>query len=379
MSCRGIGELARSRSLDYARASRPKKGAILDEFVAATGVTRKTAITLLRDPPPVRRKPRGRPGKRYGPDVSAALEILWAMDGYICSKRLVPALPLLIELVEAEGAWGFSEGVKAKLLRISVATCDRLLRPHRASFRRQGLSLTRPGSVLKAQIPVRTWADWSETEPGYCEMDTVHHCDNDTGGQYAHTLNVTDVLLGWTEFQALKSRSETLVSCGIDSIASRMPYPIKGLDSDGGGEFINNIMLRYCEQRKITFTRSRPNHKNDQCRVEQKNRSVVRDNVGFDRYEGDEATRALNALYRVLRLRVNYLQPCLMIVSKERVGSKIRKRYGAAKTPCQRALEHPVVSDECKQTLREQLANLKPMEIAKEILRLREELRRHAR
>ena len=379
MSVRGIGELARSRSSDYARASRSKKSAILDEFVVATGVTRKTAIRLLRNPPPVAPKPRGRPKKRYGPDVSAALEVLWAMEGYICSERLVPALPTLIELVEAEGAWGFSEGVKAKLRRISVSTCDRLLRPHRASFRRQGLSRTRPGSMLKAQIPVRTWADWSETEPGYCEMDTVHHCDNDTGGQYVHTLNVTDVLLGWTEFQALKNRSETLVSCGVDSIVSRMPYPIKGLDSDGGGEFINNIMLRYCEQRKITFTRSRPNRKNDQCRVEQKNRSVVRDNVGFDRFEGDEATRALNAFYRVLRLRVNYLQPCLMIESKERVGSKIRRHYGPAKTPCQRALEHPGMSEERKRTLREELASLKPAHLAKEILRLREELRRHAR
>ena len=379
MSCRGIGELARSRSLDYARASRSRKGSILDEFVSATGVTRKTAITLLRNPPSVTPKPRGKPRKRYGPDVSAALEMLWAIDGYICSARLVAALPLLIELVEAEGAWGFSEGVKAKLRTISVSTCDRLLRPHRASFRRQGLSRTRPGSMLKAQIPVRTWADWSETEPGYCEMDTVHHCDNDTGGQYVHTLNITDVLLGWTEFQALKNRSETLVSCGVDSVASRMPYPIKGLDSDSGGEFINEIMLRYCRDRGIAFTRSRPSYKNDQCRVEQKNRSVVRDNVGFDRFEGEEATRDLNAFYRVLRLRVNYLQPCLMIESKERVGSKIRKRYGLAKTPCQRALEHPALSEECKQVLREQLAGLTPMEIAKEILRLREELRRHAR
>lgn len=379
MSCKGMGELARSRSLDYARASRSKKGAILDEFVAATGVTRKTAIRLLRNPPPSTPKARGRPRKRYGPDVSAALEMLWAVEGYICSQRLVPALPTLIKLVEAEGAWGFSEGVKAKLLKISVSTCDRLLRPHRAGFRSRGVSMTRPGSMLKAQIPVRTWADWAETEPGYCEMDTVHHCDDDTGGRYVHTLNVTDVLLGWTEFQALKNRSETVVSCGVDSIASRMPYPIKGLDSDSGGEFINAILLRYCRAKGIVFTRSRPNHKNDQCRVEQKNRSVVRDNVGFDRFEGDEATRALNAFYRVLRLRVNYLQPCLMIESKERDGSKIRRRYGPAKTPCQRALEHPGVSEERKQALREELASLKPMQLAKEILRLREELRRHAR
>lgn len=379
MGVGAIGELARSRARDYAKASRLRKGAVLDEFVAATGVARKTAIRLLRNPPSSVPKPRGRPKKRYGADVSAALEVLWAMDGYICSERLVPALPTLIGLVEAEGAWGLSEGVKAKLLKISVATCDRLLRPHRSAFRSRGVSMTRPGSMLKAQIPVRTWRDWSETEPGYCEMDTVHHCDNDTGGEYVHTLNVTDVLLGWTEFHALRNRSETTVKCGVDSIRERMPYPVRGLDSDGGSEFINQIMLRYCQDKEIVFTRSRPNKKNDQCRVEQKNRSVVRDNVGYDRFEGEEATRALNALYRVLRLRVNYLQPCLMLESKERVGSKIRRRYGPAKTPCQRALEHPGVSEERKQALREQLAALKPVQLAKDILRLREELRRHAR
>lgn len=379
MSYEAIGELARSRSLSYMRSARGRKIAILDEFVAATGVTRKTAIRILRKPPSIKSKPRGRPTKRYGPDVSAALEILWGIEGYICSRRLVPALPMLIQMVEAEGEWGFSEGVKEKLLKLSVSTCDRLLWPRRAAFRQKGLCMTRPGSMLKAQIAIRTWSDWSETEPGYCEMDTVHHCDNNPCGEYVHTLSVTDVLLGWTEFHALRNRSETSVQCGLGSISSRMPYPIKGLDSDGGSEFINEIMLRHCQDKGIVFTRSRPYKKNDQCRIEQKNRSVVRDNVGFDRLEGEEAVKALNAFYRVLRLRVNFIQPCMMLQSKERVGSKIRRHYDTAKTPCQRALEHPCVSDEHKQLLREQLATIKPMAIAKEILRLREDLRRHAR
>ena len=379
MSSKGIGELARSRSAEYVRSSRKRKGIILDEFVAATAVARKTAIVVLRKPPPLKAKPRGKPEKRYGADVSAALEMLWAMEGYICSKRLVPALPMLLELVEAEGEWGISEGVKAKLLKLSVSTCDRLLHPYRAAFRQKGLCMTRPGSMLKAQIPIRTWSDWSETEPGYCEMDTVHHCDNNTAGEYVHTLSLTDVLLGWTELQALRNRSETSVQCGVDSIGSRMPYAVKGLDSDGGSEFINEIMLRYCQNKGIVFTRSRPYKKNDQCRIEQKNRSVVRDNVGYDRLEGEEATKTLNAFYRVLRLRVNFLQPCMMLQSKERVGSKIIRHYDKAKTPCQRALDHPCVPEERKAALREQLAAIKPMAISKEILRLREELRRHAR
>jgi hypothetical protein len=379
MSSKSIGELARSRCVEYLRSSRKRKGVILDEFVAATGVTRKTASVVLRKPPPVKARARGKPHKRYGPDVSAALEMLWSMEGYICSKRLVPALPMLLELVEAEGGWGISEGVTEKLLRLSVSTCDRLLHPYRAAFRQKGLCMTRPGSMLKAQIAIRTWSDWSETEPGYCEMDTVHHCDNNPAGEYVHTLSVTDVLLGWTELRALRNRSETSVQRGVDSIRSRMPYAVKGLDSDGGSEFINQIMLRYCQSKGIVFTRSRPYKKNDQCRIEQKNRSVVRDNVGFDRLEGEEAAKALNAFYRVLRLRVNFLQPCMMLQSKERVGSKIRRHYDTAKTPCQRALDHPCVPEDRKQALREQLARIKPMAIAKEILQLREELRRHAR
>lgn len=379
MSSQSIGELARSRSLSYARSSRKRRSAILDEFVAATGVKRKTAICLLGKPPPVKARPRGRPVKRYGSDVAAALEMLWALDGYICCKRLVPALPLLIELVMAEGAWGFSVEVRDKLLKISVSTCERLLRPHKSAFRPAGRCMTKPGSMLKSQIPVRTWADWLETEPGYCEMDLVHHCDNDTYGEYAHTLSVTDVVLGWTEIQALKNRSERTVECGVDSIRTRMPYPIKGLDSDCGGEFINQIMYRYCFDRKILFTRARPSKKNDQCRVEQKNFSVVRQNVGYDRYEGDEAVRALNAFYRAIRLQVNFLQPCMMLTSKERIGPRVRRHYDMAKTPCQRALEHPCVSDKCKEDLKEQLAAIKPIALAKEILRLRQALRSHAR
>jgi hypothetical protein len=307
------------------------------------------------------------------------LEWLWAANGYLCSKRLVPSLPLLIELVEAEEAWGISAEVKEKLLKLSVSTCERLLRPHKAAFRSSGRCMTRPGSLLKSQIPVRTWADWIETEPGYCEMDLVHHCDDDTYGEYLHTLTVTDVSLGWTETQALKNRSERIVASGVDSIRARLPYPLKGLDSDCGGEFVNGILFRYCQDEQILFTRGRPAKKNDQCRVEQKNRSVVRENVGYDRYEGDEALRALNAYYRALRLRVNYLQPCMILAGKERVGAKVRRHYDLAMTPCQRALAHPCVPQDVKARLEERLKAIQPAALAKEILRLREALRTYAR
>jgi hypothetical protein len=379
MSSQGIGELARSRFLDYARSPKKKKGAILDEFVAATGVKRKTAITLLRKPPAVKAPARGRPKKRYGVDVQAALELLWAVSGYLCSKRLVPGLADLIASMEAHGESLWSEGTKERLLKLSAATCDRLLRAKRKSFCPVGRCMTRPGTLLKSQIPIRTWSDWPDEEPGYCEMDLVHHCDNDTSGEYLHTITITDVVLGWTENEALRNRSEKSVELAVESIRARMPYPIKGLDSDSGAEFINEVMLRYCRAHGIVFTRSRPYKKNDQCKVEQKNGSVVRQNVGYNRFEGEDARRILSALYRELRLMVNFVQPSLKLVSKERVGARIRKKYDLAKTPCQRALEHTCVSEEAKAALKERQAAVNPARVARELVRLRAELYKHAK
>ena len=379
MSASARGELARARSPQYRRSGRKAKAAVLDEFVSATGVARRTAMALLARPPACQAAPRGRPKKRYGPDVQAALELLWAVSGYICSKRLVPGLPHLIAMMQAHGESLWSQQTQAKLLKLSAATCDRLLKAKRKAFAPKGRCLTKPGTLLKSQIPIRTWADWTETEPGYCEADLVHHCDNDTSGEYLHTLTITDALLGWTENEALRNRSEQAVKTAVESLRLRMPYPVKGLDFDCGGEFINAILLRYCKEQGILFTRARPANKNDQCKVEQKNGSVVRQNVGYDRFEGDEARRALSSFYRVLRLQVNFIQPSLRLVSKERIGARIRRKYDKAKTPCQRALEHPCVSDEVKQALKEHTEWINPAHVARELIRLRAELHRHAK
>jgi hypothetical protein len=379
MSVSARGELARAISKEYRKAGRRRKSTMLDEFVAATGVARKTAMDLLARPPGEKALPRGRPAKRNGPDVQAALELLWAVSGYICSKRLVPGLAHLILMMEEHKESQWSASTKEKLLRLSPATCDRLLHARRKAFAPKGRALTKPGTLLRSQIAIRTWDDWAETEPGYCEGDLVHHCDNDVSGEYLHSLTITDVLLGWTENEALKNRAEQTVANAVEAIRARMPYPIKGLDFDCGGEFINQIMFRYCSERGILFTRARPGKKNDQCKVEQKNWTVVRQNVGYNRYEGEDARRALSALYRVLRLQVNLIQPSLKLVKKERVGARIRKTYDLAKTPCQRALEHPCVSEQAKDRLREQLAQIKPAQVARDILRLRDELYRHGK
>lgn len=379
MSSSARGELARARSSDYVRLTKKGKSAILDEFVAASGVSRRTASELLLRPPGPTARARGRPGKRYGADVQAALEMLWAVSGYLCSKRLVPGLPNLTELMESHGESLWSEQTRAKLLGLSPATCDRLLRVQRRSFSPKGRCMTKPGTLLKSQIPIRTWSDWMDEEPGFCEMDLVHHCDNDTSGEYLHTITITDVVLGWTEIEALRNRSETSVVAAVQAIRARMPYPIKGLDSDSGSEFINLIMLRYCRERGIIFTRSRPYRKNDQCKVEQKNWSVVRQNVGYNRFEGEDARRTLSAFYRVLRVRVNFLEPSLKLISKERVGSRIRKKYDKAKTPCQRAIEHTCISEKATDALKEQREAVNPAHIAREIQRLRTELHKHAK
>jgi hypothetical protein len=379
MSASARGELARARSLEYRRGGRKKKSAMLDEFVSATGVARKTAIELLARPPGQKPRARGRPKTRYDADVQAALEMLWAVAGHICSKRLVPALGHLVAMMRDHNESLWTQTTEAKLLKLSPSTCDRLLRAQRKAFAPKGRSLTKPGTMLKSQIAIRTWDDWSETEPGYCEGDLVHHCDNDTSGQYLHTLTLTDVLLGWTENQALPNRAEQAVKTAVESLRARMPYPIKGLDFDGGGEFINDIMFRYCQEKRILFTRARPAKKNDQCRVEQKNWTVVRQNVGYNRFEGEDARRALAAFYRVLRLQVNFVQPSMRLVSKERVGARIRKKYDEPKTPCQRALEHPCVSEKTKDALRQQLASVNPAHIAREILTLRAQLYKHAK
>jgi len=379
MSSQSIGEFARSRSVDYCLSDRNKKGAILDEFVAATGVKRKTAITLLRNPPPVKPRPRGRPKKRYDADVRAALELLWADSGHMCSKRLAPGLAGIIAMMEAHKESLWSPQTKVKLLKLSASTCDRLLRAKRKSFCPIGRCLTKPGSLIKSQIPIRTWSDWSDEEPGYCEMDLVHHCDNDTSGEYLHSITITDVVLGWTENEALRNRSQRSVELAVESIRARMPYPIKGLDSDCGGEFINEIMLGYCRDNGIIFTRSRPGKKNDQCKVEQKNWSVVRQNVGYNRFEGEDARRDLSAFYRVLRLLVNFVQPSLKLVSKERVGARIRKKYDIARTPCQRALEHSCISKKTKMALNKQRDAVNPAHVARELVRLRAELYKRAK
>lgn len=368
MSIKSKRELLTTVSPRYVTATGMDKQRILDEFVATTGYHRKYAITLLRHPPAPRRRPITRPRhKTYTPVVQRALVRLWEIAGRICSKRLVPGLPDLVDALERHGELALDAPTCARLLALSPATADRLLAPTRRAALPRGRTTTKPGSLLRHHIPIRTYADWDDDRPGFFEIDLVAHGGERSDGEYLHSLVLTDITTQWTECIALPNRGEQAVSAAIAHARTLIPVPILGLDSDNGGEFINHLLFRYCERERITFTRCRPYKKNDPCHVEQKNDSIVRQIVGYDRSEGEEAYKALGTLYRPVRRQTNYFQPSVRLISKQREGGKTIKRYDVAQTPYQRMLASTEVGDEVKRRLHDDSLRLNPAAIHREI------------
>jgi hypothetical protein len=253
------------------------------------------------------------------------------------------------------------------LLTLSPATADRLLVPARPAALPRGRTTTKPGSLLRQQIPLRTFADWDDDRPGFLEIDLVAHGGERSDGEYLHSLVLTDITTQWTECVALVNRGEHAVSDAIADARTRLPFPLLGLDSDNGGEFSNHHLSRYCAREKITFTRCRPYRKNDQCHVKRKNFSIVRQIVGYDRYEGAAAHRALIALYVPLRRYTNFFQPSMRLMSKDRTGSKVTKRYDRAQTPYQRVLATSAVSQAAKARLRMDCVTPNPAALRREI------------
>jgi hypothetical protein len=369
MGLRARRELLRSVSSRYQVADRKNKQRILDEFVAATGYHRKYAVTILvqtaKPSDAVERKPRSRP-RRYTEIVKEALVVVWRAANRLCSKRLVPFLPEFVSVLEKHGHLNLTTEVRETLLQISPATMDRLLADVRRAGQR-GIGTTRPGALLKHQIPIRTFADWNDLKPGFLEVDLVAHCGTSTGGAYLSTLTLTDVATGWTECLSLLSHDQVGVLNALKQARELTPFPWLGLDTDNGSEFINYELLSFCREEQLTFTRSRPYKKNDQCHVEQKNGSIVRRTVGYDRFEGSAACQQMAALYGVLRLYVNFFQPSLKLVSKHREGGKVTKKYDRAQTPYQRVLASEDISDEVKTLLREQYQRLDPVALLRQV------------
>jgi hypothetical protein len=367
MSQKSKNELVEVVRPRYLKAGKVEKQKILDEFTCATGYHRKHAIRVLRNRVPKSRR-RKRTGYKtvYRGEVVEALEQIWEIYGHICSKRLQPFLPEAIQVLERCQEINLSKDKKELLLKISSASIDRCLRPIRSKMP-HGISTTKPGRLLKNLIPVRTFTEWDEERPGFLEIDLVAHCGNTTEGQFLCTLTCTDLCTGWTDVTGLLHRSQEAVSEALCRMRQRLPFPLLGIDSDNGGEFINDLLYRYCLDEKITFTRSRPYQKNDQAHVEQKNWSVVRHTVGYDRWETKQELALLESIYDDLRLYINFFQPSFKLIAKERIANRTLKRYDTAKTPYQRVLERKDISLPAKARLAHLYIQLNPAELRRRI------------
>ena len=340
----------------YSFASKSEKQIMLDEFTKTTGYTRKHAIHLLRGIYRHKVEKIKRQRARIYTDLDAKiLARICDLFDWIASKRLQPQIAVGITELQKAGELLFvTDAQKEKLIGISPSSIDRLLVSHHLRPTSKGRSYTKPGTLLKSQIPIRTFADWNENKVGFFEMDLVGHDGGNAKGVFAFTLNMTDVKTGWSEQVAVPNKGQHAVFTAIKIIRERIPFALLGVDSDSGSEFINDILYRYCIQEKITFTRGRPGKKNDNPFVEQKNDSIVRRWVGYKRYETVEQVKLLNDLYTLLRLYTNFFLPVHKLQSKERIGSKVKKIYDKAKTPYQRIIEAEYASEEVKSKLKEQ-------------------------
>jgi hypothetical protein len=341
---RAITETTATR---YQLASKGTKGRILDELCANTGWHRnhaRRALKLALAPQIVTAR-RPRPVK-YGPEVIAALTICWNVLGMPAGKRLAPMLGELVAVLRHFGELAIGEDTAELLASMSAATIDRRLAGERAKNRLRGRVGTKPGSLLKSQIPVRTWAQWDDAQPGFVEIDLVFHDGGDRGGGHAFTLTVTDVATGWTENRSVPSKSAKCVVAALNDVANTMPFPIIGVDSDNGYEFINGHLLSWCERRHITFTRARPGNKNDGCHVEQKNWTVVRARVGYHRYDTAAELLLLNEIWQLQSRLTNYFYPQQKLISKTRHGAKVTKKHDEATTAFHRAIDHPTMAVE---------------------------------
>ena len=380
LSLRERQAVVRELAPRYRKAAKHERSQILDQVQSLCQYDRAYAARALRTARaenPVRPRPgRGRK-PQYGPDAKAALIRCWAILNFPTGKRLQPILPDLVARLEHFGELTLDVTVRTQLLAMSAASIDRFLAAERRRLEIKGRTGTKPGTLLKHQIPVRTWAEWDDaTQPGFLEIDLVSHDGGAARGEFAWTLDMVDILTGWTETAALPNKAHKWVVDALDAHRHQFPFPIRGIDSDNGSEFINHHLVAWCDTHHITFTRSRAYHKNDGCYVEQKNWTVVRRFVGYVRYEGSEPVAWLNALYATLRLYTNFFQPLQKTVTKERQGARVTRRYDRAQTPYQRvlALSDDLVSPDQKAALQAQYETLNPAELRRTLTRLQDQL-----
>jgi len=354
--------LARFRE-PYQKAAKAEKGRILDNLCEATGWNRKYAMCAMRELSLERRKILRKRKRRYGLAEETALFGVWKLSGYLASKRLAPFMEEFLTTLDRHKELSLSESTRKKLIQMSPATIDRLLKRQRASHPRPICS-TKPGGLLKKQIAVRMGNGWTEDVPGYFEIDTVAHAGGSGSGEFFFTLSMTDVCTGWFEGAALRNKSQKETVDRLRSIQGRLPFQILGLDSDNGSEFINYHLKEFCETQKIQFTRCRPYHKNDQCRVEQKNSSVVRRHLGYGRFDTEEHFKLLSKAHSLIRFLINYFEPSLKKMPKDKEGNRPPAN---AKTPYKRLVEAKTLTNEEYEDLLETYLLLNPVSLRNEL------------
>jgi len=369
MSPRSKREYREAVHLRYKNATRHEKTAILNEFCATCKCHRKHAIRVLKR---FKRFTKPKPKKRgakpvYRKDeIITPLKRIWLAANLPCSKRLKAILPIWMPGYDNQFGT-LSIDVLQALLNISPATIDRILAPTRIQYKKRGRSTTKPGTLLRKQIPIKT-NQWNESRPGFLEADTVAHCGESTAGMYVNTIDFVDIATGWTEQRAVWGKGEAGVLGQIKNIEKTLPFPILGFDCDNGGEFLNYHLLRHFAERKqpVQFTRSRAYHKDDNAHIEQKNWTHIRQWIGYDRLDNPNIVSPLNNLYtKEWRLFHNFFCPSVKLIAKERIGSKTIKRHDSPKTPYQRIMESPHIHESVKESLSKQLENLNPFLLRK--------------
>lgn len=358
----------------YRVARKREKGRILTEAMAVTGYHRKALIRMLGRSG--QRSVSGRRGRqrRYGVEAVLGLAELWETADRICARRLHPFVPELLSVLGRHGERRFTPQVEAELRAMSVSTMERRLRPLREKGYKRVFSVTRPGSLLKKSIPIRTFAEWDEHRPGFLEIDLVAHCGETSEGFSLTTLTAVDIVSGWTECQGVWGKNYHEVGSAIHHLLQGEPFTVQGLDTDNGSAFINEQMVSYCRRHRITFTRSRPYKKNDSAHVEQKNGYVVRRLVGYDRYQSREALTALRRLYEAVGPYTNYFQPVMHLEHKSRQGAKVRKVYDLAQTPYQRLMASGQLTRAQQERLRQAYQGLDPRRLLASIHGRQQEL-----
>ncbi len=381
ISMKSRKEIIEKKSREYKRARKKEKSKILDSIVQLIGYNRNYAARILRNYGKKVTMLRGsnrivfigsfckdkrrKRNKIYDEEVLKVLKKIWAIMDFICGKRLKAMMESIINKLEEKNELIIENDIKEKLLKISSSTIDRLLKEERKKMQLKNRAHTKPGTLLIKEVPIKTFSELKEEKPGYIVIDLVAHDGGFSGGEFNYTLNCTDIATGWTECVAILNKAQIWTINAMQIVAKSLPFPILGIHSDNGSEFINAHFIKYCKENNILFTRSRPYKKNDTCYVEQKNWSIVRRIVGYYRYDSQQSLKILNQTYKYYRLYNNFFQPNMKLISKIRYGSKVRKYYDEPKTPFQRLLESPFICSETKEKLKEIYKNLKVLELIK--------------